>query len=312
MSAVLVNVDNFVRAESDRMFAAVAKDAGGTGILNHNKVPTPLDIQPIIRMNRDTLYSAAVLDISQGAELEIPDAGDRYVSVMIVNQDHYINKVFHAAGKYKLETAEFGSEFVLLAARILVDPENPADVAEVNALQDELRFSTVSTRQFELPDYEQTSFNATRNALLELAKGLGGLDRCFGKKEDVDPVRHLIGSAIGWGGLPEAEASYINVAPDLPVEKYSLTVGAVPVDGFWSLSLYNAEGFFEENSAGVYSVNNITGVPNPDGTITINFGGDPEQPNALPIMEGWNYLVRLYRPRAEILDGTWGFPTISN
>lgn len=312
MSAVPVNVDNFVRAESDRMFAAVAKEAGGTGILNHNREPTPLDIQPIIRMNRDTLYSAAILDISQGAELEIPDAGDRYVSVMIVNQDHYINKVFHAAGKYKLETAEFGSEFVLLAARILVDPENPADVAEVNALQDELRFSTVSARQFELPDYEQTSFNATRNALLELAKGLGGLDRCFGKKEDVDPVRHLVSSAAAWGGLPEAEATYINVAPDLPVGKYSLTVGQVPVDGFWSLSLYNAEGFFEENSQGVYSVNNITGVPNPDGTITINFGGDPEQPNALPIMEGWNYLVRLYRPRAEVLDGTWSFPAISN
>ncbi len=25
-------------------------------------------------------------------------------------------------------------------------------------------------------------------------------------------------------------------------------------------------------------------------------------------MKGWNYTVRLYRPRAEILDGTWKFP----
>ena len=312
MTAVLVNVDNFVRAESDRMFAAVAAAAGGSGILNHNKVPTPLEDQPIIRMNRDTLYSAAIVDIIEGAELEIPEVGDRYVSVMIVNQDHFINKVFHTPGKHALDIAEFGTDFVLVAARILVDPENPADVAEVNALQDALRLSSVSTREFELPDYDQTSFNATRNSLRELAKGLGGLDRCFGKKDDVDPVRHLIGAAAGWGGLPEAEATYLNVAPDLPVEKFSLTVGEVPVDGFWSLSLYNAEGFFQENPQGVYSINNITGVPNADGTITINFGGSPDEPNALPIMDGWNYLVRLYRPRAEILDGSWRFPTLSN
>jgi hypothetical protein len=25
-------------------------------------------------------------------------------------------------------------------------------------------------------------------------------------------------------------------------------------------------------------------------------------------MPGWNYIVRLYRPRAQILDGTWKFP----
>jgi hypothetical protein len=27
-------------------------------------------------------------------------------------------------------------------------------------------------------------------------------------------------------------------------------------------------------------------------------------------MDGWNYLIRLYRPRAEIRDGTWTFPAI--
>ena len=31
-------------------------------------------------------------------------------------------------------------------------------------------------------------------------------------------------------------------------------------------------------------------------------------PNFIPITPGWNYLVRLYRPRQEILDGTWKLP----
>ena len=59
-------------------------------------------------------------------------------------------------------------------------------------------------------------------------------------------------------------------------------------------------------------MNNITGVPNADGSVTIRFGDYPsEDPNAIPITEGWNYLVRLYRPRAEILDGRWTFPTLT-
>lgn len=311
MPVVPVNVDNFVRAESNRMFAAIAGAAGGTGVWSHGKVPTAIDDQPIIRMNRDTLYSATIVNLSEGAVLSVPDVGDRYISVMVVNQDHYINRVFHAPGDYHLTADEFGTDFVMVTARILVDPEDDADVAEVNALQDRLRISQTSARPFELPDYEGTTLSATRDALLELAKGLGGLERCFGKAEDVDPVRHVIGAAAGWGGLPESEASYINVVPDLPIGKYSLTIGDVPVDGFWSLSLYNAEGYFQKNAEGAYSVNNITGTRNADGTITIHFGGSPDEPNALPIMDGWNYLVRLYRPRAEVLEGRWSFPKIA-
>ncbi len=33
-------------------------------------------------------------------------------------------------------------------------------------------------------------------------------------------------------------------------------------------------------------------------------------PNYLPIVEGWNYLVRLYRPRPEILDVSWTSPEL--
>lgn len=306
-----VSVDNFVRAESNRMFAAIVRQGGGGGNWAHGFTPTPIDEQTIVRMNRDTLYSAAVVDISAGATLTIPDTGDRYVSVMVVNQDHYINRVFHSPGTVELGLAGFDTEYVMLAARILVDPEDPADVAIVNDLQRQLRIESNSARPFELPSYDEESLVSTRQALLELGRGLSGLERCFGTKDEVDPVRHLIGTAVGWGGLPEREASYINVTPGLPVGEFSLTVGDVPVDGFWSISLYNADGYFAENAEGQYSVNSIIGKPGEDGTITINFGGMGDTPNALPIMEGWNYLVRLYRPRAEVLDGSWNFPSIS-
>ncbi len=145
----------------------------------------------------------------------------------------------------------------------------------------------------------------------ELAKGLTGFDGAFGAKKDVDPVRHLLATAAGWGGLPDREASYIGIEPGKPVGEYKLTVRDVPVDGFWSISVYNADGFFEANERDAYSVNNVTATPNSDGTVTVHFGGcGDDRPNCLPITDGWNFTVRLYRPRPEVLDGTWTFPSI--
>ena len=305
-----VNIDNFARAETDRMFASLQADAGGVNRLKHNREPTPIDHQPVIRMNRDTLYSVALVDVSDGATVTVPDAGDRYVSVMVVNEDHYINRVVHEPGEHSLTVQEFGTPWVAVAARVLVDPGNADDVAAVNTLQDGFAVEASSSEPFELPDYDTAGLDATRTALLELARGMSSFDHAFGAKGDVDPVRHLLGSAAGWGGLPDREASYIGVEPRLPVGEYKLTVRDVPVDGFWSVSVYNAGGYFEPNGRGAYSVNNLTAVRNDDGSVTIHFGGDDDRPNLLPIVEGWNYTVRLYRPRPEILDGSWVFPAI--
>jgi hypothetical protein len=307
---VSVNVETFARAESDRMFASFATDAGGVNRLTHHRAPTPIEHQPVIRMNRDTLYSAAVVDISEGATLMIPDRGRRYVSVMVVNQDHYINRVFHEPGQHLLTVEEFDTPWVAVAARVLVDPANQDDVAAVNALQDRFAVESASAKPFEMPNYDTASLDATRKALLELARGLRGFDHAFGARDEVDPVRHLLGTAAGWGGLPDREAQYISVEPRLPVGEYTLTVRDVPVDGFWSISVYNADGYFEPNDRNAYSVNNLTAKPNDDGSVSVNFGGDDDRPNLIPIMEGWNYTVRLYRPKPEVRDGSWTFPEI--
>jgi hypothetical protein len=58
MSGAPVNVTNFERAETDRMFAALQAQAGGVNQLFHYRVPTPVDQQTVIRMNRDTLSTA--------------------------------------------------------------------------------------------------------------------------------------------------------------------------------------------------------------------------------------------------------------
>jgi hypothetical protein len=144
-----------------------------------------------------------------------------------------------------------------------------------------------------------------------LSEFTGGFRNAFGAKGQVDPVRHLIGTAAGWGGNPDKDATYLSFTPSRNdgTTIYKLKVKDVPVDGFWSISVYNAEGYFQKNEDNAYSLNNITAKKDTDGSVTVQFGDcDGKIPNCLPIMPGWNYTVRLYRPRPEILNGTWKFP----
>ena len=128
---------------------------------------------------------------------------------------------------------------------------------------------------FQVPNWEPQSQAKVRDALAVLAT-LRGSDTggMFGAKNEVDPVNHLIGTAIGWGGNPPAAAIYNGVFPKANDGKtvQRLTVRDVPVDGFWSISVYNSKGFFEKNDFGAYSLNGSTAKPNADGSFTVQFG----------------------------------------
>ena len=307
---VEVNVLNYVSAKSSLHFDGVIKRSGGINKWTHGRTLTPLDQQRITRMNRDTLYSSAVIDISKGASFSIPDSGSRYLSATVVNENHFINKIFHNPGVHTLNIDEFDTPYVLLTIRILVNESGPVDIKKAHALQDKLIIESASANVYTHPNYEPESLKATTKTLLELAAKMPDANKTYGEKEQVDKVRHLLGTAYGWGGLPENEASYINVQPNLPIGTYSLTVKDVPVDGFWSISMYNKDGYFEKNEYSAYSINNLTANTNKDGSYTIHFGSNSRQANFLPITEGWNYVVRMYRPREAIIDKTWSFPDL--
>jgi hypothetical protein len=310
--AVKVTIDTFVRAETDAYMARFVS-AVGTGRFLHIRELAPIDNQDVVRMNRDTVYSVAILDLAAGpATVTLPDAGDRFMSMLVINQDHYAVGTHYDPGRYTITEGEIGTRYVVLVVRTFVNPTDPADLAKVHALQDALTIEQVDPGRFEVPNWDQDSLAAIREAVKALSAA-GNVDfrQAFGRREEVNPVHHLIGTAVGWGGNPPHDAMYDSIEPEHADGEtaYELTVKDVPVDGFWSISVYNADGYFEKNEAGAYSVNSQTATPNADGSFTMRFGGpDEAAPNYLPIVPGWNYTVRMYRPRQAILDGTWTFP----
>lgn len=308
---VPVTAENFARAETDRHFAGLVR-RGGFGKFYHSREVTPVNRQTVIRMNRDTLYSAAVFDLDAApVAVTLPDAGNRYLTMQVIDQDHYVPSVVYGGGRYVYSRGQVGTRYAMVIVRVLVNPTDPRDVERVHALQDAIRAEQRDPGKFDVPGWDRVGQAKVRDALLTLGSTLPDLRRAFGARGRVDPVRHLIGAAMAWGGIPDADAIYLNVTPGRNDggTVYRLTVKDVPVDAFWSISVYNAKGYFEENGAGVYTLNNLTAKRNADGTITVQFGGyDGKTPNCLPVPPGWNYLVRLYRPRKEVLDGTWKFP----
>ena len=297
---------NFTRAESDKYFKSFVA-TGSFGKFSHQRNVIPIDQQTVVRMNRDTEYSFGVFDLTNPVTITMPDPGERFQSFQVINEDQYTKMVQYGPGEFTLTRDDVGTRYVLVGVRTLFDPTDPE---ASHALQDAIEVSQASPGTFEIPDWDQDSQDRLRDAINVLAATLNNTHEMFGDVDEVNPVKFLMGSAYGWGGNPETAAAYLNVVPDKNDGEtpYTLTVKDVPVDGFWSVSLYNALGYFEKNDLNAYSVNNLGATKNADGSVTIHFGGDPSQSNYLPIMESWNYIVRLYQPRKEILDGTWTFP----
>lgn len=283
------------------------------GKILHRREPASIDQQTVIRLNRDTIYSSAVFDLDAGpVTITMPDAGKRFMSLQVISEDHYVPDVFYDAGKRVLTRENVSTRYAAVAIRTLADPNNPEDIRQVHTLQDAIQVSQQAPGKLELPSWDQPSQTKVRDALLVLASTMPDFHHAFGKKGEVDSLKRTVAAAAAWGGNPDKDAMYLNVTPMKNDGKtvYKLRVKDVPVDGFWSVSVYNAKGYFEKNAANAYTLNNLTAKKDTDGGITIQFGGCDAAgaTNCLPVVDGWNYTVRMYRPRQEAISGKYKFP----
>jgi hypothetical protein len=218
--------------------------------------------------------------------ITLPDDGNRFMSMQVIDEDQYAHAVYYGVGRYTVTLEDMVTRYGLVVIRIMVNPEGPKDMNQVYALQDAIKVEQKSSGKYEVPNFDPVSQKKVRDALVVLGASIPDTKRMFGGRSVVDLVRHADGAAV-----------------------YKLNVQDVPVDGFWSITVYNAKGYLEPNQYNAYSVNNITAKKNADGSVAVQFGScDGKIPNCLPTMPGWNYMVRLYCPRAEARKGTWKFP----
>ena len=129
----------------------------------HLRAPTPLDQQKVIRINRDTLYSSAVLDLSEPATVIMPETGGRYQSLQVISQDHY-SFAKTKPGRYELTQDEVGTRYAYLIVRTFCDADDPDDIKATNALQAAIRIEGGGSGELDIPDWNIEQMMEARGA----------------------------------------------------------------------------------------------------------------------------------------------------
>lgn len=305
LDPVAVTRDNYKVAESDLAFNRVARFVGTNRFLHRPVDSFDLENQTVVRMNRDTIYSGAVVNISEGATVTLPESDGRYVSMMIVQNDHYIDQVFMTPGEYVIEA---DTEFVMVVLRIRTNANDPEDGEKIRTLQQAARISAKSSDPHLMPNYDIEQLEALRKELAAEAAGMDSYNSMQGARGTVDERMHLLGTAVGWGLLPDANARYLWYGQQDGQGCFQATYSVPPFDepGFFSITMYDADGWLFSDRA---VLNEYNLEFSDDGTFDVNFGecGDNAK-NNLPIVDGWNLVMRVYEPRLEELD-SYTLPT---
>lgn len=305
---VKVTPATYIRAETDRSFGNIQHLAGGINRFMHIRAPTPLDKQTVIRMNRDTLYSAAILDTAKGSTVTLPvvPAG-RFMSLLIVDNDHYAPAVFYGAGPHRIPS---DTRYVMAAIRIqLFDPKDPQEVALVNRLQDQIVVDSPSSEPLPPFQWDLASLEALTAAYNKEAASVTSFKGMMGPRGTVNEATRHLAAAAGWGLNPDKDATYLNYSGvHDPARCYRGTYRVPENDAFWSITVYGSDGFMKSD-------NNIVNSSNvrldPDGTFSVYFGpaalcGDV--PNRVDVTPGWNFTMRIYRPGPSVLSGAYSMP----
>jgi len=308
-----VDAYNYVRAETDIQMKGYSTAPFTFGQFTHGRKAYDVKHQVTLSGNRDTFYSFGVFDLSKSdLTIVLPDSKGRYMTLMPISQNHDVYRGLNAPGTYTFKQSEIGTRYIVFVVRILVNPNDPEDVKTVRNLQDAIVVKQKDKGDMSgLQDWNEDEMLVMREAYNTLGSTATSSARFFGVKCDNSYLDKAMGVAVGWGGMQQKDATYIpeQVEKNDGKTAYTITVPKdVPVDGFWSVTVYNQERFMVENEYNSYSFNSLTAKKNADGTTTLHFGGDPKAVNYLYIPEGWLYIVRFYQPHQEILDGTWTFP----
>jgi len=306
---VVATAESYPTLETARQLL-IAQDRAAVNTMHHNRELTPTDDQPVVRMNRDTYYSFAVVDVSAGASITIPEMPEgKYVSAQPVTMDHRIQPMSYGSGTFELAT-HFGSHMYLI-----IRLDSTLSQADANAIQDGISIDAASANPFSAEPVNKESFDAVELALRQKLPAMVqeyGAQMVYGMfTAPTDASRGLysfdkytVGAALGWGGAQLADNLYES-SPNFPAEGcYSATFEDPDNGAFWSFTVYDENGFMFDDVAHMSS---DIATQNDDGTFTVNMGCGADAMNNIPIANDsgvFNFIVRHYIPSERVkFDG---------
>ena len=151
---VKVTADNYVRAESDVQLKGYAEAMDAFGKFAVNRTHYDVDNQVTVRGNRDTYYMFGVFDLTSPLTITMPDPGERYMSLQVINQDHSIPPSIYGPAKTTLTMEDMGTRYILIGIRIFANPNDPADMKVAHALQDAVVVEQADIGKLELPNWD--------------------------------------------------------------------------------------------------------------------------------------------------------------
>lgn len=285
-----------------------SQDLEGVNNFNHKRQLTPTDKQPVVRMNRDTYYSMALIDVSKGASITMPEIPDgKYMSIQPVTEDHRIQAMKYGPGTFEL-TTHTGTHLY-----VIVRLDATFTEAEVKEIQDKMSINANSNNAFTAMPVDEESFTAVENALkakmpsVIKRDGVDALKGMFTNPRDssnelFNQEKYELGAALGWGGAQMIDNIY-ELSGNYSADRcYQMTFEDPKNLAFWSITVYDKNGFMFNDLAN-FSSN--TAQANADGTYTISFGCGADAPNNLEIAnpsEVFNIAVRHYQPSKRVFE----------
>ena len=295
--AIIVDRSNYQKAEVARNFNKWAAK-GANNKLMHMTDVTPSGPAPTVRMNRDSLYSAAILDTSSGnASITLPE-GDLYQSVLMVDTDGYARKFILEPGTHLVAT---DTKFVWVLVRTGLEK----GLDEARRMQGLVTVQGMGDDTYSSPEYDPESLAKLTRVLIDEAIAEDDGDLYYGNYPDqVDETRRMRSTAAGFGGMNGTNMYKFVEAVDNN-ECMQSTFPDPKATEFFSFTLYDTDGYLMDGNTVINSRNM---VPNPDGTFTvsINCGDDAiNNISAPPEVDTIGYAWRVYGASEEVENRSW-------
>jgi len=294
-----VTAENYTDVEAEvNFYKWVKKDAMNK--LFHLTQLTPAGPMPTIRMNRDTLYSAALVDASDGFKVHMPDQG-LYTSLLVIDQKGYSQDYIWQPGTHEININKENGDFVWVLFRVGLEK----GMEKALEAQKTVAISDMGNKVWTPKNYDNAQYEKLHDKYMNEAIDSGmflqyGLDA-----SRIDNKIKRLSDAAGWGGMDFGINNYQISKNISGGECYSTTFEDPKVDEFWSFTLYDADGWLlPVNEKNV--LNSRDAVLNKDGTYTVRFNCGKDAINNLETTEKvFGFAWRTYGSSYQVRAGRW-------